>query len=142
MNIGHWITVSFILFAAFIGILVTVCVKEDISLVSKNYYQEEIAYQEQIQRMENAAHLEEKPVIKVIANQIQIEFPDVVSVEKGELKLFCPSNSAMDRTFRVAATGHKVQTFKLQHMQPGLYKAKLLWSMNGKEYYQEETIYI
>ena len=142
MNIGHWIVVSFLLFAIFIGTLVTVCVKEDISLVSKDYYQEEIAYQEQIDRIENTALLVDKPVIKVVANQIQIEFPDVASVEKGELKLFCPSNSKMDRNFRVVATGDKVQTFELQHVQPGLYRAKLLWSMNGKEYYQEETIYI
>ena len=53
MNWGKWIIVSFVLFAAFIGILVVICVRQDISLVSKNYYQEELAYQQQIDRMNN-----------------------------------------------------------------------------------------
>jgi hypothetical protein len=40
MNWGKWIIVSFVLFAGFIGTLVTVCVRQDISLVSKDYYKE------------------------------------------------------------------------------------------------------
>lgn len=66
MSIGHWIVVSFVLFAAFIGTLVAVCLREDISLVTKDYYQEELAYQDQIQRLNNVAELKEKPVIRVV----------------------------------------------------------------------------
>jgi hypothetical protein len=41
----------FILFAAFIGTLVTVCLRQDISLVSKDYYKEELQYENQLTRL-------------------------------------------------------------------------------------------
>jgi len=64
MNIGKWIVVAFVLFAAFIGTLVVVCVRQDVSLVSRDYYRQELAYQNQIQRLNNTAALLEKPVIR------------------------------------------------------------------------------
>ena len=45
MNWGKSIVLAFVLFAVFIGVLVAVCVREDISLVSRNYYNEELDYQ-------------------------------------------------------------------------------------------------
>jgi hypothetical protein len=142
MNIGHWIIVSFILFASFIGILVAVCMKEDISLVSENYYQDELVYQDQIRRIRNTADLKSKPAIKIVANQLQVQFESFPSVDHGELRLFCPSNSTMDRNFRLSPSREHIQVFDLGAVQRGAYKAKLKWSMDGKEYYQEETVYL
>ena len=48
MNWGKSIVLSFILFAAFIGTLVTVCIRQDISLVSKDYYEEELQYDKSV----------------------------------------------------------------------------------------------
>jgi len=141
MNFGKWIVVSFILFAFFIGTLVVLCVREDISLVSKDYYKEELAFQEQIQRMNNTLKLTQKPIIKLIdQTKIQVEWGDSLKIEKGNLKLFCPSNSTMDEQFKLEPSTS--QTFDIQSLQKGMYRVKLLWMMNGKEYYYEEEIYI
>lgn len=142
MNFGKWIVVAFILFAAFIATLVTICVRQDISLVSKDYYKEELGYQDQLHRLNNTAALNDKPVIKVTGHTLQIEFDQFSKIENGELKLFCPSNAKMDRTFSVAASGETTRVFNVNAMQKGMYRAKLFWKMNGKEFYQEEVIYI
>jgi hypothetical protein len=142
MNFGNWIVVAFVLFAAFIGTLVVVCVREDISLVSKDYYQEELVYQDQIQRLNNVADLKEKPVIKVVDHMLQIEFNQFKSMENAELKIFCPSNAKMDRNFLVKSSDTQIQFFKLDPLQKGMHRAKLQWTMNGKEFYLEEVIYI
>jgi hypothetical protein len=142
MNFGKWIVVAFILFAAFIATLVTVCVQQDVSLVSKDYYKEELGYQDQIHRLNNTAALAEKPVIKIVDHALQVEFNQFAQVENGELKLFCPSNATMDRTFTVPASGVTTQTFEINSLQKGMYRAKLFWEMDGKEFYQEEVIYI
>jgi hypothetical protein len=142
MNIGHWIIVVFILFACFIGILVTVCMQEDVSLVSANYYQEELAYQERIERMENTLMLDKKPVIKIVQQQLHIQFESSSNIENGEVKLFCPSNSGMDRQYTFKATMESVQVFDLGTLEKGVYRAKIFWTMDGKEYYQEEVVYI
>ncbi|MEO7988349.1 MAG: FixH family protein [Chryseolinea sp.] len=143
MNFGKWIIVSFILFAVFIGTLVTVCVREDINLVSKDYYKEELAYQDQIQRLNNTEKLLQKPIVKVIENNLlQVDFMQTQEIQSGELKLFCPSNPKMDKNFKLNNQKDGSQLIELRGLQSGMYKAKLLWTMNGKEFYIEEIINI
>ena len=112
MNFGNWIVVSFVLFAAFIGTLVVVCLREDISLVSKDYYQEELVYEDQIQRLNNVAALKEKPVISVVDHMVQVEFSQFNTIEHAELEIFCPSNASMDRKFLVKSSDQPVQFFQ------------------------------
>lgn len=142
MNFGKWIVVAFILFAVFIGTLVTVCVKQEVNLVSKDYYKEELAYQDQIERISNANHLANKPRISKVDGKLQVTFSDELKIQKGELKIFCPSNPKMDKDYNISATDGNTQLFEVASLQPGMYKAKLLWTMEGKEYFVEEVIYI
>src|SRR5687767_1148383 len=111
MNIGKWIVVVFIIFAAFIAVLITICVYQDISLVSKDYYREELAYQSQIQRLNNTASLSEKPMISVVDQKLKLSFQTFDKVENGVLKLFCPSNREMDRSFSVKSSSTESQLF-------------------------------
>jgi len=143
MNWGKWIIVSFVLFAGFIGTLVTVCVRQDISLVSKDYYKEELAYQDQIVRIKNASLLTHKPSIKIIGNNsLQIDFAQFNEIQKGELKLFRPSNAAMDQKFELKSSDASVQVLATEGLQKGMYKVRMQWTMQGKEFYIEEVIII
>jgi hypothetical protein len=139
MNFGKWIVVAFILFALFIGTLVAVCLRQEVSLVSKNYYQEELAYQDQIERISNTNHLAEKPRIAKREGQLHVTFNNDLKIQKGQLKLFCPSNPKMDKEYSISGNA---QLFDITSLHPGMYKAKLLWSMGGKEYFLEQVIYI
>lgn len=141
MSWGKWIIVAFILFAAFIATLVTVCIRQDISLVSKDYYKEELAYQDQIIRMSNTSQLGQKPKIGIYNNFLQIDFNPSHRIEKGELKLFRRSDPKMDKLFPLKSFTY-VQIFPINGLQKGMYRAKLQWTMNGKEFYLEEVIYI
>ena len=142
MNFGKWIVVAFVLFAMFIGTLVTVCVRQDISLVSPNYYNEELKYQDQITRINNTNQLSEKPVITREGNNLQVKFGPQINLQKGELTLFCPSDPKMDRVFTLQPNSGSTQFVDLNSLRHGMYKAKLLWTMDDKEYFIEETIYI
>ena len=142
MNFGKWIVVAFVLFAMFIGTLVTVCVKQDISLVSKNYYNDELVYQDQIKRISNTNQLLKKPGISKLDNKIRIVFDQQFKIQKGRVKFFCPSNPEMDKDFDLDIAGDNSQVFNSDSFQKGMYKAKLTWTMDGKEYYYEEVIYI
>ena len=142
MNWGKWIAVSFVLFAIFIGVLVTVCIRQDINLVATDYYKQELDYQNQIDRNSNAQELRVKPHIIITNNAVQVSFKDFNTVKSGELKLFRPSNPAYDISFELKPTADTLQTFDLKASQRGMYKAQLKWSMNNKEYYIEETVYL
>jgi hypothetical protein len=142
MNWGKWIFVSFVGFALFIGTLVTVCVREDISLVTPDYYKQELVYQQHMERKQNADALPERPKIGVDQNKISVTFSDFSKVTGGELKLFRPSDARLDQTFNIQPSTATTQTFDINLPQRGLYKASVSWAMNGKEYFTEETLYL
>jgi hypothetical protein len=140
MNFGKWIVVAFVLFALFIGTLVAVCVRQDINLVSASYYNEELKYEDQIVRINNTNRLSEKPTIAKVHNSVEVKFAQDLKVKKGELRLFCPSNPAMDKAFTLSSDNQ--QSFDILSLHGGMYKARLLWEMGGKEYFVEQIIYI
>ena len=143
MNWGKSIIVAFILFGAFIATLVTVCVRQDVSLVSPDYYQQELVYQDQIARINNTSKLIDKPVITVIDNQsVEIRFNQFSHVEKGMLHLFRPSDDAMDQKINFTASEQSSRSFKVSPMEKGMYRARMQWTMNGEEFFIEEIIHI
>ena len=143
MNWGKWIIVSFVVFIAFIATLVTVCIRQDVSLVTKDYYQDEIAYQDQLDRLNNTKELGEKPFIKVTTDkELEISFTKFNEIEKGKLQLFCPADEKMDRNYKIDPSEKQQQYYSLVDLPKGMYRARLQWTMHGKEYYLEEIIYL
>jgi hypothetical protein len=142
MSWGKWIIVAFILFAGFIATLVTVCMRQDVSLVSKDYYKEELAYQDQIARMNNANQLPVKPIIRKNEDFIQVGFDVFYKVENGSLKLFRPSDPKMDKVFTLGPTDERTQSFSIDGLEKGMYRARMQWVMDGKEYFIETVVNI
>jgi hypothetical protein len=143
MNWGKSIIAVFILFGAFIGTLVTICIRQDINLVTKDYYREELDYQRQIDRIAHTAMLSEKPSIKVEAgNLLKIMYPDFSRVQKGALELFRPSDARMDKKFELKRTSGLSQFFSTAGMNKGMYRARLRWTMNGEEFFLEQIVYL
>ena len=140
MNWGKWIIVSFLLFAAFIGFLVFICVREDINLVSKNYYKEELVYQKQIDRLNNTNELLEKPVMHLAAGILEIQFSRFQEVERGEVRLFRPSDIRFDKMFILSESVENARRIDVRDLPKGMYHARMQWFMNGKEYFLEDTI--
>lgn len=143
MNWGKWIIVAFVLFATFIGVLVTVCVRQDVNLVSKEYYKEELVYQAQLERIQNANALSEKPTLNVRTDRtLEIKLPQDSKVDGGEVIIFSPSNPKQDARFKIkSSTGGDLQ-FDLSDMKAGHYKAKITWRVGSKEFYIEDSIFI
>jgi hypothetical protein len=142
MSWGKWIVVAFVLFAGFIATLVTVCMRQDISLVSKEYYKDELAYQEQIQRMNNANMLDQKPVIQKTGSFLEIDFDRFKEIENGQIKLFSPSDPKKDKTYILTSSDNRKQLLPIEDVAKGMYRARMQWVMEGKEYYLETIINI
>jgi hypothetical protein len=140
MNFGKWIVVAFTVFAGFIATLVTVCVRQDIPLVTKDYYEEELNYQSQIERKENTNRLTETPVISLQDRQIKLSYGSLPRITKGEIRLFRPSDPRLDQRFMIEASSSTFRTFKIINPENGLYKARLTWEQDGKEYFLEKIV--
>jgi hypothetical protein len=142
MNWGKSIIIAFVLFAGFIATLVTVCMRQDVNLVSKDYYQEELAYQEQILRMDNLKDLDQKPVIQRSGNFIEVEFKQFNQIKNGQMKLFSPSDPGKDKLYLLRASESNKQYIAVDDVAKGMYRARMQWEMNGKEYYIETVVNI
>lgn len=116
----------------------------DVNLVADNYYQQELAYEEQITRMKNAEGLDEKPTFGFSANKkfVVLTFPKNHIPEDGQITLFRPSDFTQDRKFKIKLDEEQQQGFVTESLMPGLWRAKVLWEKEGKSYYKEFIIVI
>jgi hypothetical protein len=143
MNWGKGIFISFILFAAFLAVMVTIMVRQDISLVSKTYYAEDLAFQQQYERKQNTEQLLVKPEIFIESRQLlNVHFPAGSHIEAGEVKVFRPSTDKLDQVVKLSASSDSLQQFTLKTLEQGPYRVKMTWKMNGKEYYIEKLIVV
>lgn len=145
MNWGKGIVLSFIVFAGIIITMVTISMKQDVNLVAPNYYEEEIAYQDQIDRISNFEALEVKPVITKKGDQIELSFPQEVanSVLDGEILFFRPSDRNQDIKAVLKLDGNQKMIFPVRQFSKGLWMTKLRWRSSGNiEYFTEKRIVI
>ncbi|MDX5478175.1 MAG: FixH family protein, partial [Cyclobacteriaceae bacterium] len=92
MDWGKGIIVTLVAFGVLIISMVTICVRQDdIHLVTQNYYEEEIKYQDQIEKMINANQLDHE--VLVYDNQLKIVDLHLPVGSKGVLHLFRPSDA-------------------------------------------------
>jgi hypothetical protein len=135
-----WVLAAFVFFGLFIGTLVVICVREDVNLVSKDYYQQELNHQQKIQQQTNANQLEDKPQLSFENNSVKLLFPFSSSVEKGEIRVMRPSDDRLDQRFEWSAMEGDSQLFPLKVWEKGLYRVSLTWTMEGKDYYFEKVM--
>ena len=78
MNWGTKIVFSFIAFAGLIITMVVISMRQDVSLVAKDYYVQEIAYQDQIDKIQNQKALESEPTIKLSQEFVEVSMNTVL----------------------------------------------------------------
>jgi len=142
MNWGKWIVVSFLLFAGFMAVIVTISMRQDVNLVSSQYYQDDLDFQQQLDRKNNTAALTQQPEITLTEQQLQVSFPENASIESGVIKLFRPSSDKLDQNFVLQASSESDHVFAVKPLGRGAYRIKMTWKMEDKEYYLEKFVVI
>lgn len=135
-----WIWGSFIFFALFIGTLVFVAMKQEVSLVSKNYYEEELKHNDKMHRVSNANALEAKPELSFEGNKVKVSYAQFSQIENGKLTVQRPSKASLDYQFEVSTVSDSNQYFELKNWEVGLYRVGFSWSANGRDYYFEKLL--
>jgi hypothetical protein len=139
---GHKIAGAYILFVAGIVFLVLKANSERFDLVTKDYYGEELKYQQVIDQAANANALSMPVRAEKSNNELLIRFPDEMAGKKidGEVYLYYPADAAKD--FRQSFI---INGLELRQALPvgirGKYELKLSWLADGKKYYHEKKIF-
>ncbi|SOD93369.1 FixH family protein [Spirosoma fluviale] len=140
MNWGKSIVLVFVLFAGFIGTMVVRMSRQTIDLVRDDYYQDEMAYQQQIDRVSNARELDPATYIQYQdgSQQVKLRLPD--SLQRGTLTLYCPADRKQDIRLPLTASTQVITAISMQKRQRGLWRAQLAWFDGKREYYTEREL--
>jgi hypothetical protein len=134
-------------FAIFIAFMMTIWFfynSQRIDLVTQNYYERQIQYQGQIDRITRTRNLPE-PVRLTYSSeqrQIEIQFPFQFQPEQveGTVTFYRPSNSSMDYVLPIVLSTERKQIIFTRNLAAGLWRIKMSWQSEGLDYYYEEMI--
>lgn len=143
-NWGHKITLAFSAFVVFIFVMVYKAVKTDFQLVTKEYYKEELAYQEVIDGTNKANQLSTAVRIQQADDQLIIQLPEEMKQQTvtGSIWLYCPSEDKNDRKLVLRVDEEGRQSISTKSIASAGYLAKIRWQANGQTYYTEQRIII
>lgn len=115
-------------------------------LVSENYYADELAYQDQIDRIARTNALAQPVTVEFnSASGVKVRFPALFepAAVEGSIKLFRPSDKRLDRRFTINLDREGIQYISANNLPVlGLWKVKIFWQAEGIEYYLEEELMI
>jgi hypothetical protein len=144
LNWGHKITIVLILFGVLMLTLVYMSIKTDFQLVSKDYYKDELKYQQIIDGSNNAAALSSPVTIAQSDNNITIQFPLEMKGKllEGSIWFYCAYNDQNDRHIKIDVTNNAIQTIERSKLSTANYIIKTNWKADGKNYYNEQSFSI
>ena len=139
------IVLFFVVFISSMAAWITVAVRNDMDLVRKDYYEQEILFQKQIDRVQRTARLGGMKLhYDTAASTLQVQLPPdhVLAGASGTVHLYRPSDAKLDRHFALAPNAAGAQALELRALASGLWKAQVNWKAAGAEYFYEEQLVI
>jgi len=144
MNWGWKIVVVYGAFVVMTLGMVFYFMGHKVDLVAEDYYKQEIEYQDQIDKISNARMLKEPISFEYNASErkVKLTFPSehLDNSLVGTIHFYRPSDSDLDKKFRINPTESGDQTLSVGSLNKGLWKVKISWTTADKAYYDEKTL--
>lgn len=143
MSWGNKLVLVFIGFAFLIGTLVYKSMHTKFELVSKDYYNDELRYQDKIDGKVNAAKISSVTVVEN-TEAIIINLPSEHEGRTitGEAWFYCSNNASFDRKISLSHVVHNQLIVLKKDLGKTNYRLKLSWEDSTIKYYDEKLITI
>jgi nitrogen fixation protein FixH len=147
-NFGTGIAVVYSIFALS---MLTAAIRStyyDVGLVKKDYYADDLAYQQHFNKLQNEKRSVERLKIErtVIARNeategsLILQFPKTQTPPNGTITFFRPSKVGIDQTFDLKTDADNSMIIPTKAMIRGMWKIQIDWTANGTAFYREENI--
>ncbi len=134
----------FVLFISGMAAWTVVAVRHDPDLVRTDYYEEEIRFQKQIERVSRTVPVKAEVSIVHEADQhaVAIRLPAAHATGNvaGRIKFYRPSNARLDFERPLTLEGGALQRVSTEGLQTGLWKVQVYWTAGGADYYYDQTL--
>jgi len=138
------IVAYFIIFAGAIAVWIVYAVNQKVDLVRDDYYEEEIRFQERLNRLNHTEAIRDRvsiaynPSDQVIA--IKLPLTHVLRDGIGEIRLYRPSDARLDLRYQLSVDTNGIQRIDATHLRAGLWKAGVSWKGAGQDYLFEQAL--
>lgn len=144
LNWGQSVFLALALFIVFIGSFVyKTLVKSEYnhSLVSEEYYKEEINFQQEIDRLNNATNLTQNLTVSNTSNGLELVFPNEFDYKKitAKIKLQRIADENFDITKQIVLDS-LVYLIPDKHLVKGRYNLKVNWEYDSIPFQFKEKI--
>jgi hypothetical protein len=142
LNWGFGIFAFYTAFVVFILFLVFRSSQEQVDLVTEDYYEQELDYQNIIRKKNNALALDPGLTYTINKMEIALSFPSDQSLIAGDIKIYRASNKNFDKDFKIELDSENKMELNLDQSPLGLYKMMVSWEANDVGYFVEKDIYL
>ena len=149
MKLSHnpwpWaIVLTFVLFiSGTVGLVVMAC-SQKVELVSPNYYEQELKFQGQLDRLNRTSRLAVPNVVNYDAAQrrLTITLPPEQArrAVRGRIQLYRPSESGLDRQLELRPDRSGLQAIDASALTPGLWKVRVSWTVDRQDFFVEQKL--
>jgi hypothetical protein len=135
-----------IVFAVFTVGLVVVSLRNNVELVSADYYDREIRYQEEINRQQRTHALPDaaSATYDVAQHTLTVALPATHASlpVTGEIHLYRPAAAAADRRIALEPDPRGRQTLDTRGLSDGLWRVRVNWRVDGEDFAFDEKVVI
>jgi nitrogen fixation protein FixH len=125
--------------------MVVFCSRQPTELVAADYYDQEVHFQGQMEGVQRAQQQGQASVgYDAATRRITVSLPpdSLRGNVAGTVQLYRPSSVALDRKVKFEPGTDGIQTIDAASLQPGLWKVRLAWTVNGEDYYSDQRLNI
>jgi nitrogen fixation protein FixH len=128
------------------GTFIFFCNRYPADLVAPDYYEQEVRYQGQIERIQHARQRAHLASVTYDANRklIRIALPPGQDPgdATGSIQLYRPSAMDQDRQFNLKPGRDGVQTIQTANLRPGLWEVRVSWTVGRQDYFIDQRVFI
>jgi len=143
MNWGYKLMFVFIAFAGLMATLVYKSTQTKYELVSKDYYKDELKYQDRIDAKYEASKISDVSIL-IEKDSILIKFPKELITSKlaGDFWFYCKTDETKDKHINFSRNALNNYSLPISTVKKGSYQIKINYKANNTQYFSEKEIVI
>jgi hypothetical protein len=142
----YGIIATLVVFACGLAAIAVTAVRQNMDLVRNDYYEADLRYQTQIDRLNRTAGLADETAIefRVAERTIELRLPAGHGARQpsGSIQIYRPSDAALDRQLELSTDTAGAQRIDAREMATGLWKLKVTWQVGGEEFFVDRVVVI
>lgn len=148
-NLHPWPASIVAFFIVFISGIITFTLfasRQRMDLVRPDYYEEELRFQQQFDRVARTAAVRSQVSVAydLAQRSITVKLPPghAGPMLSGRIQLYRPSDARLDRSVPLQADARGWQSLDARALVPGLWKIRVSWRLDGREYYYDQSVVV